>query len=198
MGGLLILTFASLMFLKVHSKFLRLSVSMLLFMGLGVAYYLGWEKLESRIIDSVHGIKGRAKLFDMASKMIDEYPIFGSGPNSFEAIAQFELGEKYTHWESWVHNDYMEFFLTFGMPGGSLLIALAIILTLQYLATFSEGTARSFKWFGFLAIVGVATHALQDFPLQVYSILTLLTLIAAIILPYRSPGRIIHRSDTNR
>ena len=109
----------------------------------------------------------------------------------FEAVAQFELGEVFTKWQSWVHNDYLEFYLTFGKLGGAILIALAIILALQYLASFLEGSARSLKWFGLLAVVGVATHAVLDFPLQTYSILTLLTLIAAAtFMTYRPPGRI--------
>ena len=180
MIGLLILVAGSLMFMNVRSKFLRFSVSMALFVGLGTAYHLGWEKIEPRLINIFSdNMSSRTQIYDVTNKMIDEYPIFGSGPGSFEAVAQFELGETFTTWASWVHNDYLEFYLTFGELGGAILIALTVILALQFLATFLEGSARFLKWFGLLAVVGVATHAVLDFPLQVYSILTLLTLIIA-------------------
>ena len=137
------------------------------------------------------------EISELALKMIDEYPIFGSGPGSFEALAQFELDKSFTSWQSWVHNDYLEFYLTFGKPGVGIMIALTVIIALQYIGIFWEGSAGSLKWFGLLAVVGVATHAILDFPLQVYSILTLLMLTVA-ILTYRSPGRIIRPSGTSR
>ena len=61
----------------------------------------------------------RTEIYETVKKMIDEYPVFGSGPGSFEAVAQFELGETFIRWESWAHNDYQEFYLTFGKLGGS-------------------------------------------------------------------------------
>jgi len=182
MIGLLILVAVSMIFLKVRSKFLRLSVSTVLLVGLGAAYYQGWEKLEPRMMNIFSdNMSNRTQIYDVTYKMINEYPIFGSGPGSFEAITQFELGETFSLWASWVHNDYLEFYLTFGKLGGAILIALTVILALQYLATFLEGSARSLKWFCLLAVVGVAIHAVLDFPLQVYSILTLVTLIITAI-----------------
>jgi hypothetical protein len=155
---------------------------MALFVGLGTAYYLGWEKLEPRLVDLVQGFKGRFSLSEMALNMIDEYPIFGSGPGSFEAVAQFELSETFTTWQSWIHNDYLEFYLTFGKLGCAVLIALSFIFTLQFFAKFLEWSVRPLEWFSFLAFVGVSIHAIMDFPLQVYSILALLTLIMTVIL----------------
>lgn len=199
MAGLLILSAVSMIFLKVRSKFLRLLVSTALLVGLGAAYYQGWEKLEPRLTNVfLDNLSNRTQIYDVTYQMINEYPIFGSGPGSFEAVAQFELGETFTSWQSWVHNDYLEFYLTFGKLGGAILIALTVILALQYLATFLEVSTTKLKWFGLLAVVGVAIHAALDFPLQVYSILTLLTLIAAAtLITYRSPGRMIRPRDTS-
>lgn len=195
MIGLLILVAVSLMFMKVRSKFLRFSVSMALFVGLGTAYYLGWEKLEPRLINIFSdNMSKRTQIYETTLKMIDDYGLFGSGPGSFEAVAQFELGEIFTRWQSWVHNDYLEIYLTFGIPGAAILIALVVIIALQYTGIFLEESAQPLRWFGFLAVVGVATHAILDFPLQVYSILFFLTLIVAVILTYRSPDCMIRPS----
>ena len=199
MAGLLSMVAVSMLFLKVRSTFLRLSVSLTLFVGLGVAYYLGWEKLEPRLIDSMQGFKGRLSIAEIALKMIDEYPIVGSGPGSFEAVAQFEMGETFTEWASWVHNDYLEFYLTFGIPGGSILIALAFILTLQYSRIILGDPVRSIKWFGLLAVIGVAIRATLDFPLQVYSILVPLMIISTVLLTNKSQSQTIpSNQDTRR
>lgn len=182
MIGLLILVAVSLMFMNVRSKFLRFSVSMALFAGVGTAYHLGWEKIEPRLVDLMQGLKGRSVISEVAIKMIDEYPVFGSGPGSFEAVAQFELGSSFTIWESWVHNDYLEFYLTFGEVGGVIIVAIMVLLIMQYITIFWRASIRSFQWFALLAVVGLATHAIMDFPLQVYSILTLLTVVGAAIV----------------
>ena len=107
MIGLLIVVAGSLMFMNVRSKFLRFSVSMVLFVSLGTAYHLGWEKIEPRVINIfLDNMSSRTQLYETTLKMIDDYGKFGSGPGSFEAVAQFELGEPFTTWQSWVHNDY--------------------------------------------------------------------------------------------
>jgi O-antigen ligase len=182
MIGLLILAAVSMVLLNVRSKFLRFSVSMALFIGLGTAYHLGWEKIEPRLVDLMQGLKGRSVISEVTIKMIDEYPVFGSGPGSFEALAQFELSSSFTVWESWAHNDYLEFYLTFGEVGGVIIVAIVVLLIMQYITIFWRDSIGSFQWFALLAVVGVATHAILDFPLQVYSILTLLTVIGTAIV----------------
>ena len=191
MIGLLILVAGSLMFMNVRSKFLRFSVSMALFVGLGTAYHLGWEKIEPRLINIFSdNMSSRTQIYETTLKMIDDYGKFGSGPGSFEAITQFELGGILSRWESWAHNDYLEFYLTFGILGAGILIALIATLALQYLATLiMESSTRSYKWFGLLSIAGVATHAVMDFPLQVYSIVALITLIIAATSTFKTTPR---------
>jgi putative inorganic carbon (hco3(-)) transporter len=177
MIGLLILSAGSLMFLNVRSKFLRFSVSMALFVGLGTAYYLGWEKLEPRLVVLMQGLKGRSVISEVAIKMIDEYPVFGSGPGSFEALAQFELGGSFTGWESWVHNDYLEFYLTFGKAGVSLMCCILFFLTISAILILFFKPQKTMTWFGLMSLLGVGIHAAGDFPLQ-----TLLILIPVCII----------------
>lgn len=169
MFGLMILVAVSLMFIKLRSKFMRYSVLMALIIGLGAAYYLGWEKIEPRLINIFSdNMSSRTQIYATTLKMIDEYGLFGSGPGSFEAIFQFELDEAFTSWESWAHNDYLELYLTFGSPGLSLFILIVFTLTISY---FSNNNFSIINNFILLSIVGVFTHAVADFPLQNYCIL---------------------------
>ena len=221
MLGLLILGAISMMFMNIRSTFLRLSVSTTLLVGLGAAYYQGWGKLEPRlmkIFSDDMSMSGRIQIYDVTNKMIDEYPIFGSGPGSFQTVYMFEIKSKFDNlffeemsgrrldrinkesstWASWAHSDYLEFYLTFGKPGVGIIITLIVTFALQFLASFLKGPSRSLKWFCLLAVAGVATHAIFDFPLQVYCILTLCTLTNCCFfeLPL-SRGYIIRLSSTS-
>ena len=178
MIGLLILVAVSLMFMKVRSKFLRFCVSMALFVGLGTAYYLGWEKIEPRLINIFSdNMSGRSQIYHVTNKMIDEYGLFGSGPGSFEAVAQFEIGESFTTWQSWAHNDYLEFYLTFGKAGGSLMCCILFFLTVSATLILFFKPQKTVTWFGLISLLGVAIHAAGDFPLQTLCILITVCII---------------------
>lgn len=172
MIGLLIVVAGSLMFMNIRSKSLRFSVSMALFVGLGTAYYLGWEKLEPRLINIFSdNMSSRTQIYETTVKMIDDYGKFGSGPGSFEAVAQFEIGESFTTWQSWVHNDYLEFCLTFGKAGGSLMCCILFFLTVSATLILFFKPQKAVTWFGLMSLLGVGIHAAGDFPLQTLSIL---------------------------
>ena len=64
----------------------------------------------------------RLELSKVTNNLINTYTLsdnplssFGTGPGTFEAISQFEIGDDgFSQWESWVHNEYLETLLTFG------------------------------------------------------------------------------------
>ena len=103
--------------------------------------------------------------------MINDYGKFGSGPGSFEAIIQFELGGILSRWESWVHNDYLEFYLTFGKAGGALMSFILFSLTVSTTLTLFLKPQKIVTWFVLMPLLGVGIHAAGDFPLQTLSIL---------------------------
>ena len=182
MIGLLILVAGSLMFMNVRSKFLRFSVSMALFVGLGTAYYLGWEKIEPRLINIFSdNMSSRTQIYETTLKMIDDYGKFGCGPGSFEAIIQFELGGNLSRWESWVHNDYLEFYLTYGKAGGALICCTLFFLTISGILILFFKPLKTITWFGLMSLLGVAIHAAGDFPLQTLSILIPVCILSTLL-----------------
>jgi len=182
MIGILILVAVSLMFMKVRSKFLRFSVSMALFVGLGTAYHLGWEKIEPRLINIFSdNMSSRTQIYETTLRMIDDYGKFGSGPGSFEAITQFELGDILSRWESWAHNDYLEFYLTFGKAGGSLMCCTLFFLTVSATLILFFKPIKTMTWFGLMSLLGVAIHAAGDFPLQTLSILIPVCILSTLL-----------------
>ena len=189
MIGLLILVAGSLMCMNIRSKFLRFSVSAALFVGLGTAYYLGWEKIEPRLINIFSdNMNSRTQLYETTLKMIDDYGKWGSGPGSFEAINQFELGSHpatpngiLSRWESWVHNDYLEFYLTFGKVGGSLMCCILFFLSVSTTLILLFKQLKTMTWFCLMSLLGVAIHAAGDFPLQTLSILIPVCILSTLL-----------------
>ena len=116
-------------------------------------------------------MSSRTQIYETTLKMINDYGKFGSGPGSFEAIIQFEMGDILSRWESWVHNDYLEFYLTFGKAGGALMCCILFSLTACATMTLFLKPQKIVTWFGLTALLGVGIHAAGDFPLQTLSIL---------------------------
>jgi O-antigen ligase len=180
MVGLLILSTFSIVFLNIRSTFLRLAPPIALLAGLGSAYVLGWEKLEPRLINVFSdNMSNRTQIYETTLKMIDEYGLFGSGPGSFEAVTQFELGSILNRWESWAHNDYLEFLLTFGQPGFALIIFTIFLLLSQMALYLFICEKLPLLLFGLVSLLGVAIHATGDFPLQTFTILILICIITS-------------------
>ena len=155
---------------------------MVLLVGLGTAYHLGWEKIEPRLINIFSdNMSNRTQIHETTVKMIGEYGKFGSGPGSFEAVAQFEIGESLTAWQSWVHNDYLEFYLTFGKAGGSLMCCILFFLTVSATLILFFKPQKAVTWFGLMSLLGVAIHAAGDFPLQTLSILIPVCILSTLL-----------------
>lgn len=142
---------------------------------------LSWEQLEVRYYSLFNDptLGGRIPLFEKTIQLIKEYPYFGSGPGTFETIYQFESIDTNNIWESWAHNDYLEFYLTFGFPGFCIIALILMLIIYKKIRTIWHAKKHNslMTAMTLLALIGVLTHSIFDFPLQVYSINTLLIII---------------------
>ena len=179
---LLFITLILMLFIKTRSNFLGFCHAFVLLGGLGMAYYFGWDKLASRLNNIlIDELSGRTIIYDKSLKMIEEYGYYGSGPGSFETIFQFEVDEAVNSWASWAHNDYLEFYLTFGIIGFSIMCCVFILLIFKAALNFFYYTIQKLlTFFVGLSLFGVFTHAAGDFPLQTHSILILICILGAI------------------
>jgi O-antigen ligase len=149
--------------------------------ALGLGLVLGWKELHPRLNHVGFGLAERERLYERAHRMAAEYPMFGTGPGTFERVYQLYRDTPDEFWPAQLHNDWLETRLTFGYLGGSL-IALAALALL--LLCFAPGGVPADGRFTFLvgaALIGCLVEARWDFPLQVYSILFLFLLWCALL-----------------
>ena len=156
-------------------------------LSLGLA--LGWKTLQPRMARIGEDYEYREDMYARAQPMAADYPLFGTGPGTFEPVFQLYRKSTDTYWPAQLHNDWLETRITFGWLG-SALIGVALVAVL--LRSFTPGGihgGRRFIILIWLALGGCLVHARYDFPFQVYSILFLFLVLCAILLDLtRQPG----------
>ena len=163
------------------SLFSRMIVPIVLLAALGLGAYLGWDQLKPRLDQLWKGdTSGRGTIYTNAIPMVGDYFVLGSGPGTFPPLYQLYRKDPSMEWEAYAHNDWLEFLITFGIFGESLLVLILLGCLLRY---FRGGGMRApgiFYAFLLLSLYGCLLNALVDFPLRIYSILFVFILLCAI------------------
>ena len=115
-------------------------------------------------------MSGRKMVYEDAARMAEDFAVFGSGAETFAPLYYF-YRKKDPEWNAYVHDDYLETWITFGTVGFVVipLICLAVWLVLF----FGKGIPAPPEFFLLIgvAMVGILAHAKFDLPFQIYSIL---------------------------
>ncbi len=149
----------------------------------GMAYLFNGATLAKRFASSSEDfLVGREATYETARKILADYPIFGTGPGTFEPVFQLYRSSPDQYWPTQLHNDWLETAITFGTVGlTATLLALALIF-FQWLVAGSSRTPWSFAAMLWVALVGCLVFAKVDFPFQIYSILFLFLMLCAVLL----------------
>ena len=139
-------------------------------------------ELAKRLHDSAADpIGGRRDTYQLAERMTHDYPWFGVGPGAFDSVFQLYRNSPDDYWPAQLHNDWLEYQITFGRVGGALLLLAGVLVGIRW---FIPGALRShwtFPAFIWIAITGCLLHARFDFPLQIYSIQFVFVLLGALL-----------------
>ena len=147
-----------------------------------IGAYFGTQRVIESIGQTTLQSEDRDEVAAYAIRMWRDYPIFGSGLGSFPVVfpgysAQGTLAS-YTH----AHNDYLELGAEVGLVGLGLLGSIVVMslwtaLRAQYLQP--DPVLRGVSFAAIMGIVGLMTHSLADFNLQIpANALTFMQLIA--------------------
>ena len=155
---------------------------LLFFCGaLALGFGLGWKALEPRMTRIGEGFQYREQMYYLARPMAADYPLYGTGPGTFEPVFQLYRPALSTYWPAQLHNDWLETRITFGWLGSGLIaLALAVVL-LRWLARGGINGGRQLIILIWLAVAGCLAHARFDFPFQMHSIVFLFLVLCAIL-----------------
>jgi putative inorganic carbon (hco3(-)) transporter len=167
---------------KATRSMVILLVSLIVIDLLVVGTYFGTQRLMERIGQTSLQSEDRDELAGYALRMWKDYPVFGSGLGSFNAVFPRYSGEgapqSYTH----AHNDYLEFAAEAGAVG---LLLLGLMVCLSFLAALRAQQARAdpvmrgISFAAMMAIIALMIHSSVDFSLQIpANALTFMTLLA--------------------
>ena len=164
---------------------------MVLLLGLVllVAGLMDWQHLNKRFqqgtLDS-----GRHLIWENSLKIVREYPLFGTGPGTFDSVYQFYRPAVDDPWYATAHNDWLEVLLTFGAVGTVPLLTVLILLLVRSFFLGGIAVHRVFMQLILLALASCLVYAVVDFPFQVYSVLFLFVLECAVLsCVYRAAAR---------
>ncbi len=150
---------------------------------LGVAvvlgFIVGWNVLGHRFLHVSEDFTVRQQIYDAAKVIALDYPIFGTGPGTFETVSQLYPRPE-IFWPAQAHNDWLETRITFGLAG-SFLIALAFfIVVARWFMPGQMVTGVQFMGWLWLPMAGCLVHARFDFPFQVHSVSFLFIVLCAL------------------
>ena len=123
----------------------------------------------------------RERMYNLARPMAADYPLFGTGPGTFETVFQLYRPRLETYWPAQLHNDWLETRITFGWVGSGLMGLAFLAVALRWFARGGIHGGRRFMILSWLALAGCLVHARWDFPFQIYSIVFLFLVLCAIL-----------------
>ncbi|MCX6924597.1 MAG: O-antigen ligase family protein [Verrucomicrobia bacterium] len=164
------------------SRLITLGVLALFFVGaLGLGFSLGWKALKPRMANIQIGLAGRELNYDRARPIAADYPVFGTGPGTFESVSQLYRRSSEVNWFVQLHNDWLETRITFGWVGSGLIALAFATVVLRWFAGGGIHGGRRFVMLMWLALGGCLVHARFDFPFQIHSIVFLFLILCAVL-----------------
>ncbi len=165
-----------------RTRRMTLACLALFFSGaLALGFALGWKTLKPRMDHISEDVLVRLQMYDLARPMAEEYPLFGTGPGTFETVFQLYRYSTGTYWPAQLHNDWLETRITFGGLGSALIALAFVAAVLRWFARGGIHGGRRFTILIWLALAGCLVHARYDFPFQIHSIVLLFLVLCAIL-----------------
>lgn len=163
-----------------------------------VGSWFGVEKLARRLeATTVEDVREREQPAVYAVALIRDYPVFGAGAGSFEAVFPRYRPESVSEYFNHAHNDYAQIAAETGLVGLGLLglmvvYSLGAALRAQWLRR--DPLMRGMSFASIMGVTSILIHSWVDFNLQVpanaalFMVLLALGWISLYLNPVREPG----------
>jgi len=161
----------------------RMGILFFAALTLGFGVWLGWATLEPRLEpdEFQSSLADRNYMYETARQMAVDYPVFGTGPGTFEPLFQIYRVDPNEYWPAQLHNDWLQTLITFGWLGSGLIaIAFGCVLVRWFIPGGIEN-GRELIPLLWVSLAGCLLHARYDFPFQICSVLFVFLLLSAIL-----------------
>ena len=160
----------------------RMGVAGIILSALVLVTGLGWAPLVDRLMTvDQDKMSGRVQIYKNCQQMLEDYPVYGSGPGTFCSVYQYYRENVTQEWMAQAHDDWLEIRITFGWVGFSLLLGALIVVILNWPVGAGIPIPRTLVMMLWVAVVGCLVHARYDFPLQIHSVLALFLMMCVIL-----------------
>ncbi len=155
-------------------------ISAFLAAGLLMGAFVEWGFLSARL-EKLPLNADRLEIWTNTWNMVRDFPWYGSGPGTFDAVYFLYRPGVRDPWAAQAHNDWLEFLATFGI-GGCVLLSFALgLILVAPLVQRRITVPRVSLWLVYLALANCLVFAAVDFPLQIYSVLFLFVLLCVVL-----------------
>jgi len=160
----------------------------------------GWSRLDAVSerfgAGSNISLEGRLQTWRDAARIARDFPVAGTGVNTFDTAMLFYQSQRGAHWDA-AHNDYVQLLA----DGGLLLtipIVIAVLVFVRHVATrlLSDRANPPAFWLRLGAVLGLGAIAVQetvDFSLQLPGNAVMCALLVAIALHKSAEGPVDQR-----
>jgi O-antigen ligase len=163
----------ALVLIKSRSKGLMIFVISMFIIDLFiVSAYFGLEQVKDRLIQTSLNQETRDEVVNDALKIIQDFPIFGSGGGSFYSIfPSYQVQDVFAFYDH-AHNDYLQFTIEYGLVGAIILFSILLFSFYKALRAMYRRKNSIFKGTSFavaMVLLGMSIHMTVDFPLQAFA-----------------------------
>jgi hypothetical protein len=187
-GSIFILLFLLLRSTRNESPWFRMGACSLFLAIFALAGILGLDQLMPRFKTLLADqISNRTEILHNAVPIAHDFPVFGTGAGTFGSLYPLYRTRPDQEWAAYVHDDWLETRITLGWAGLSLILLMLGTVLARWFVRGGLPVAWEFAGTIWVAMTGCLLHAKFDFPFQIYSVLFVFLLLAAILFCLSRP-----------
>jgi hypothetical protein len=160
----------------------RVAMALAFVAALALGWGLAGKFLQTRFSNALvdDSMSGRTEIYAVAHRMASDFPVWGSGAESFLALNGLYRSKMSGTWYGYVHDDWLETQLTLGWIGLGVVVGLLFLAVLARWRCGCIPVVRESQWLLWVGLGGILAHARVDFPFQIPSVHLLFVLLAAL------------------
>ena len=149
---------------------------------IGSSAALNWQAIQFRLQEnSLNSLSGRTVIYENSKRIVEDFPVWGTGPGAFGAVYQLYRTDPEQSWYAYAHDDYLQTIVTFGRVGFTIVMFMLVSIFAYWFLARGIPTSELFIAFVWLAAAGCLLHARFDFPLQIYSLQIMFVTLCAVL-----------------